>query len=235
MSPVTTVNLEQLQSLIPKIIPINRYFSDTIKVTLQSPMPDAELRYTLDGTEPNASSALYSKPLLIEKTLTLKVKAFKDGCIPSNVITSKYESVKPGKGIESRFYKGKFNSTPNYLILTPDKISKIDRFQLEDINSVPTHYALLLIGSVKVSKAGEYVFYCGSNDGTKLYVDNTLVVDNDGGHGYQEKYGKINLNKGVHKIEVRYFQLGGGQELKVSWKGPGFEKREITKEDLSGK
>jgi len=118
--------------------------------------------------------------------------------------------------------------------MTPDKVSKIGRFRLEDIKSVPTHYALLLIGSVNVEKSGEYVFYCGSNDGTKLYVDNKLLIDNDGGHGYQEKYGKIKLNKGVHKIEVRYFQQGGGQELKVSWQGPGFEKREMTKEDLSG-
>jgi len=86
---------------------------------------------------------------------------------------------------------------------------------------------------INIEEVGEYVFYCGSNDGTKLYLDNTLLVDNDGGHGYQEKYGKIKLDEGVHKIEVRYFQQGGGQELKVSWKGPGFEKRELTKEDLS--
>ena len=156
-------------------------------------------------TEPFAASALYMNPFLIKKTSTLKVKAFKKGCTPSDIITSKYELVKLGKGVESRFFKGKFGSTPNYLSITPDKISKIDQFQLEDIKTVPTHYALLLIGSVNIKKAGEYIFYCGSNDGSKLYADNTLLIDNDGGHGYQEKYGKIKLDEGVHKIEVRYF------------------------------
>ncbi|VAX17974.1 beta-galactosidase [hydrothermal vent metagenome] len=232
MSPITTVKVEQLQVLPPKIIPVNRYFANTISVTLESPMPGAELRYTLDGTEPNAGSALYINPFLIKRTSTLKVKAFKEGCIPSDIITSMYELVKLGEGVEVRFYKGKFGATPNYLSMTPDKISKTDQFQLEDIELVPTHYALLLIGAVNINKAGEYVFYCGSNDGSKLYVDNTLLIDNDGGHGYQEKYGKINLDEGVHKIEVRYFQQGGGQELKVSWQGPGFEKREMTPEDL---
>ena len=235
MSSITTVKVEQSQVLTPMIVPVNRFFSNTIKITLESPMPGAELRYTLDGTEPIAASALYMNPFLIKKTSTLKVKAFKKGCIPSDIITSMYELVKLGKGIESRFYKGKFGGTPNYLSITPDKISKIDQFQLEDIKTVPTHYALLLIGSVNIKKAGEYIFYCGSNDGSKLYADNTLLIDNDGGHGYQEKYGKIKLDEGVHKIEVRYFQQGGGQELKVSWKGPGFEKREMTKEDLFSK
>ncbi len=235
MSPITTVEVDQLQVLTPVITPVNRYFSNSIKITLESPMPGAELRYTLDGTEPNVSSALYTNPFLIKKISILKVRAFKKDCNPSNAITSMYELVKLGKGIESRFYKGKFGSTPNYLSMTPDKVSKINQFQLEDIKIVPTHYALLLIGSVNIEEVGEYVFYSGSNDGTKLYVDNTLLVDNDGGHGYQEKYGKIKLDEGVHKIEVRYFQQGGGQELKVSWKGPGFEKREMTVEDLSGR
>jgi len=234
MSPVTTVKVDQLQVLAPIITPVNRYFLNTIKITLESPMPGAELRYTLDGTEPIASSALYTNPFLIKKASILNVKAFKERCKPSNIITSSYELIKLGKGIESRFYKGSFGATPNYLSMTPDKINKIDQFQLEDIKSVPTHYALLLIGSVNIGEIGEYVFYCGSNDGTKLYVDNVLLIDNDGGHGYLEEYGKIKLDEGVHKIEVRYFQQGGGQELKVSWKGPGFDKREMTKEDLSG-
>ncbi len=234
MSSITTVKVDQLQVQTPNIILVNRYFSNTIKITLESLMLGAELRYTLDGTIPTDASILYSKPFLIKKSSTLNVKAYKEGCKPSNIVSSMYEYVKLGKGVESRFYKGKFGATPNYLSLTPDKISKIDQFQLEDIKQVPTHYALLLIGSVNIKKAGEYILYCGSNDGSKLYVDNTLLIDNDGGHGYQEKYGKINLDEGVHKIEVRYFQQGGGQELKVSWQGPGFEKREITKEDLAG-
>jgi beta-galactosidase len=234
MSPVSTVKVKQLQVLTPVITPANRYFSNTITITLESPMPGSRLRYTLDGTEPIATSTLYTNPFLIKKTSTLNVKAFREGCKPSNVDTSSYELVHLGEGVESRFYKGSFNTTPNYLSMIPDKISKKDQFQLDNIKSVPTHYALLFIGSVNIKKVGEYVFYSGSNDGSKLYVDNTLLIDNDGGHGYLEKYGKIKLNEGVHKIELRYFQQGGGQELKVSWKGPGFEKREMTKEDLSG-
>ena len=232
----STANLEvkQLQVLNPVISKVNRYFPDVISINLTSFTPNAELRYTFDGSKPTLKSSFYNNKLDIKETVTLKVRAFKKNHKPSEIVSSKYEKIKRGKGVEYRYYIGKFGSTPNYFDLTADKIVNIDQFRLENIENVPSHYALLLLGSITIKKEGEYTFYCGSNDGSKLYIGDRLLIDNDGGHGYQEKYGKINLDKGKHKIEVRYFQQGGGQELKVSWQGPKFEKRELTKEDLSG-
>ncbi len=228
-------NVNLLQVLNPKIFPADIYISDESIVTINSPLLDVEIHYTLDGSQPTEVSSLYIKPIKIKKTSTLSVRTFKKGYSPSDIIKSKYEKVKIDSGVESRFYIGKFESTPNYLNLKPEKIVNKEQFRLEDIENVPSHYALLLLGSINIDVEGEYTFYCGSNDGTKLYIGDKLLIDNDGGHGYQEKYGKINLEKGTHKIEVRYFQQGGGQELKVSWQGPNFEKRELTREDLSGK
>jgi hypothetical protein len=83
------------------------------------------------------------------------------------------------------------------------------------------------MGTITVDKPGEYRFYCGSNDGSKLSVNNKLIIVNDGTHGYKEKTGTINLKKGEHTIMVEYFQQGGGKSLKVFWEGSGFKKREI--------
>ncbi|MCK5457059.1 MAG: chitobiase/beta-hexosaminidase C-terminal domain-containing protein, partial [Melioribacteraceae bacterium] len=233
VSSTAIIEVPLLQVLNPKITPADRYFSDSIEINLSSPTPNAEIRYTLDKSEPTEVSLLYNSPFNIKEISTLNVRAFKKGHKHSEVINSKYEKVNLGKGVEYRYYVGKFGSTPNYLTLTADKIVTINQFHLKDIENVPSHYALLLIGSLHIKVSGEYTFYCGSNDGSKLYIGDKLLVDNDGGHGYQEKKGVINLDKGEYKIEVRYFQQGGGQELKVSWKGPEFKKREITTEDLS--
>ncbi len=233
-SSTSYAKVKQLQVLEPVISKMNRYFSNAITIELTSATQNAKLHYTLDGSEPTLTSLLYNKSLNIIKTATIKVRAFKKNHKPSETISSKYEKVKLGRGVEYRFYKGKFESTPNYLNLTADEIVIMDQFRLDDIENVPSHYALLLLGSINIAVDGEYTFYCGSNDGSKLYIGDKLLIDNDGGHGYQEKYGKINLDKGTHKIEVRYFQQGGGQELIVSWKGPKFEKRELTKENLTG-
>jgi hypothetical protein len=67
----------------------------------------------------------------------------------------------------------------------------------------------------------------GSNDGSRLWVDNQKIIENGGQHGYKLMSGKIDLTKGTHSLMLEYFQAGGGQELKVFWKGPGFEKQEL--------
>lgn len=103
----------------------------------------------------------------------------------------------------------------------------IKHFRLDEVKTRKVHYALLLIGFVRIEQPGDYTFYCGSNDGSVLTVDETRLIENDDLHGYRERSGKIHLSKGVHRIEVRYFQGGGGRSLKVSWQGPGFQKKEL--------
>ena len=226
------MEINQLQVLNPVFSISNQYFSDTISISLKSRTPNADLRYTLDGSDPTLTSLPYNNRLILKETLILKVKAFKKDHEPSETVISKYEKVKPGKRVEYRYYIGKFESTPNYLDLRPESVKRIDQFRLDDIKDVPSHYAVLMMATLQIKESGDYTFYCGSNDGSRLSIDNIEIIDNDGGHGYNEKEESIYLKKGTHRIELRYFQKGGGQELKVSWKGSGFEKREISKEDL---
>ena len=231
-SSISSFKVKQLQVLNPEISLMNSYFSGVLPIELSTVTPNAQLRYTLDGSEPKLTSLSYTGRFDLEKTTTLKVRAFKENHKSSEIITSKYEKVNLGEGVAYRFYNGKFGSTPDYLNLTADSIKTIDQFRLGDIKKVPSHYALLLMATLQIDEAGDYTFYCGSNDGSVLTINNERLIDNDGGHGYHEKSGKIYLEKGKHRIEVRYFQSGGGQKLKVSWEGPKFEKREITKEDI---
>ena len=53
-----------------------------------------------------------------------------------------------------------------------------------------------------------YTFTVGSDDGSKLKIDDVIVVDNDGLHGYNIKIGSIMLQKGVHYLEATYFENG---------------------------
>ena len=66
-----------------------------------------------------------------------------------------------------------------------------------------------------------------------LFIENQMVVDNDGVHKPTEKEGKINLTAGDHSIVVIYFHHVGPPVLKVSWAGPGLEKQEIPGSAIS--
>lgn len=61
-------------------------FNDGASDVILSTCGDAEIRYTLDGTEPTTESELYTKPLKIKETVTLKACAFRNGQ-PSKVLT----------------------------------------------------------------------------------------------------------------------------------------------------
>ena len=56
-----------------------RIFNQPLTVTLTCSDPEAELRYSLDGSEPNETSKLYKKPFAIDETCELSVKAFAKG------------------------------------------------------------------------------------------------------------------------------------------------------------
>ncbi len=57
-----------------------------------------------------------------------------------------------------------------------------------------------------VKKAGRYTFTLLSDDGSKLFIDDSLVVDNDGLHGLVGKSNIFELDKSPHKIKIQYFQ-----------------------------
>ena len=93
-------------------------------------------------------------------------------------------------------------------------------------------FATRQTSSLVIPKTGRYGFFTVSDDGSRLYINNQLVVNNDGLHGMSEKGGRIRLDAGIHKIVVTYFDNGGGDGLRVLWQGPGFTKRPITSNEL---
>ena len=62
-----------------KIMPQEEVFTDSMQVSLSSATPEVEIRYTLDGSEPTASSSLYSKPITITQDTHVRTRAFRPG------------------------------------------------------------------------------------------------------------------------------------------------------------
>lgn len=93
-------------------------------------------------------------------------------------------------------------------------------------------FALMFRGHIRIEKAGRYVFFISSDDGSRFYIDGELLIDNDGLHGMVEKRGEVRLEPGLHPIVATYFDNGGGDGLGMSWSGPGLRKQEIPAEVL---
>ena len=74
----------------------NTQFTESTQVSMNGPA-GAEIRYTTNGSTPTAQSTLYSGPLTLTETTTVKAIAIKDG--QSSAVTSRtYSKVEAGNG-----------------------------------------------------------------------------------------------------------------------------------------
>ena len=75
---------------------------------------------------------------------------------------------------------------------------------------VKGNIGLILTGYIDVPEDDIYTFRLLSDDGSLLYLDGKLMLDNDGGHAPVEKSTQHAMCKGMHKIMVKYFDHNGG-------------------------
>jgi hypothetical protein len=129
-------------------------------------------------------------------------------------------------GLNYEYYEGTWTSLPSFDSLTPIAVGKANNFDI-GLRQRDDYFAFRFTGYIKVPADGNYTFYTNSDDGSKLYINGSLVVDNDGLHGMLERSGSINLLAGKHAIVVTYFEYDGGQGLVVSYSGPGISKKQI--------
>src|SRR5690606_38477890 len=81
-------------------------------------------------------------------------------------------------------------------------------------------FGLVFTNTLHVPTAGTYHFSTRSRNGSKLWIDGTLVVDNDGVHPATTVEGSIALAAGDHALRVEYFGSIGQTTLEVGyWTG----------------
>jgi len=81
----------------------------------------------------------------------------------------------------------------------------------------PQAFGVVWTGYLTVPGADDYRFATTSDDGSRLFVDDRLVVDNSGPHRSETKSGTISLARGSHRVRLEYTQFGGSSELTWSW------------------
>ncbi len=212
-------------------------------VVLACADPEARIRYTLDDSLPTAATALFYKtPFQVSRTTPLLMQASSPGKADSKIVGAYVGSDvlqpalafngEPGPGVVYHYFEGEVFRTADI-----EKIPFIESGVAANISPAPRrreiNFAFIFSGYLDIRRDGQYTFFLKSNDGSVLSLDDHLLINNDGAHGVYEKSATIALRKGPHKIDCRYFQLGGGHQLQVSWQGPGFEKSEISGEMLA--
>ena len=132
----------------------------------------------------------------------------------------------PTPGVAYAYYEGNWTQLPTFSNLTPVKTGTLPTFSLSPAQR-EDYYGLVYTTYLQVNTAGSYTFYTNTDDGSKLYVNDQGVVNNDGLRPPVEKSGSLTLPVGKHKLVVHYFEGYGGQLLEVKYAGPGISKQTI--------
>ena len=130
------------------------------------------------------------------------------------------------QGLNYSYFQGTWSALPNFAALTPVSSGVVSTFDISP-RSQNDNFGFRFTGYINVPASGAYTFYSSSDDGSKVYIGTTLVVNNDGLHANLEASGQIGLLSGKHAITVDFFEQAGAEVLSVSYLGPTLAKQII--------
>ncbi len=231
------MDVMNINYFIPSVEGLNKKiaFVDSAIINLSVPMKGLEIYYTVDGSVPTKESKLYAGSIVLKENCEVKARAFK-GTTGSEIAKATVEkqsyreaqTVSPEKGKLKRWVVKDH----------PNAVEKVDLNESNDWNLVSQidlgEYSkeekifMAFKGYFYAENDGIYEFFTKSDDGSLLYIEDEMVVDNGGHHAPRERSGMIALKKGWHPISVFFQQGTGGAELNVWYLYNMEKKRELT-------
>ena len=115
------------------------------------------------------------------------------------------------------YYEGDFSRLPDFSTLQFLKKGTAVTLDPSKLKSREDHFGLEFTGSINIPATGTYTFSLISDDGSKLFIDDKTVVDNDGKHGEKEETGTIELTEGKHEIRIDYFDNINNETLRLRY------------------
>jgi alpha-L-fucosidase len=186
----------------------------------------AEVRFTIDGSDPTAASLLVPGPVAVsgDAPVTVKAATFRGGQRRSAIVSRTFTPAKPWPvaaagtkpGLVRTLVRGSFDALPDVSDIVPNAETTVATIELGD-QAGKENVVLSFDGAFTVPADDLYEFALTSDDGSRLLVDSRLVVDNDGLHGSATKRGVAPLAAGPHRIWLAWFNKSGGAELKLEW------------------
>jgi alpha-L-fucosidase len=218
----------------PSLVSSSRMFTDNYIAELVNTRPGGKIFYTTDGSQPDENSTQYTVPFNVSETTVIKcftrwedeqsrVISYlieKKAVIPSvNVF-----NISPG--IVASIYDGRFTVLPDFSTLKPVQNKRVQKVE-HTVAGKGSFFGIVFEGYIRIPEDGVYGLFINSDDGSRMILDDSEIVVNDGIHGMREEGNHYPLQKGYHKLRIEYFQGEGGIGLELLVEAPGQQKTNI--------
>jgi len=176
-----------------------------------------------NGNEPHIKNEINIKGL--EKGIyKTRIKIFAKNAMPKeydySIILNVFDPL-PAKALSAaqnrlnyQYYESfAFSGIPDFENLNAIKTGISNNFDLSFRNR-DTLFAMVFTGYINIKQTAVYSYILKSDDGSRLFIDDRLIIDNNG-LGSKFNSALIGLKRGFHNIRLEYVQVKGGASLEL--------------------
>jgi hexosaminidase len=221
------------------------YTATQLTVDLKTPVDGATIYYTIDGYTPSETDLVYTKPFTLNipadnyrelKTIVVTPTG-KRSLVTSTMVYNRaplpavaFTGTKPG--VKYELVAGLFTGTGQLDGARVLDTGVVKTFNTAAFKKANRTFGVTYEGYFNAATDSKYIFSTQSDDGSVIFIDDQLVVDNDGKHSLYEQPGEVLLQKGMHKFTLKYFEAGAFSTLRVYLTLPGKPKGEFSAETM---
>jgi hexosaminidase len=216
-------------------------FGSQLNVKLKPSVEGAKVYYTIDGYNPRETDTEYTVPMTYNvpadqyrelKTIVItssgKRSQITRAIMYNKTLLPAINGQNTNKGLKYKLYTGEFTSVSQLNNAAVIDSGVAVSFNTADIKKNIKGFGVIYTGLIRIDSDGVYGFSTASANGSALLIDDQPVVDNDGKHGVFDQGGAAPLQKGYHKITIKYFDAASNGSLKVFMTTPDKPKGEVT-------
>ncbi|MCH6547773.1 MAG: family 20 glycosylhydrolase [Gemmatimonadetes bacterium] len=211
---------------------------DRLSVSLSTEAVDADIRYTTDGSDPTIESPRYDSVIELPvstdgATVTARAFIANGRTSAPAAATFRKTALRPAeniavadleRGANYAYYEGRFSSVVQLAEAEPVREGVARNVELQG-HERDEFIGLRFNGYLRVPASDVYEFFLTSDDGSRLIIDDEVVIDHDEFHRDTEQVGVIALSAGFHSFTVDFFHGAGEKALHLTVQNQGEERR----------
>ena len=207
--------------------PITPQFIKENSITFKHPFSTLETNVKINNK--NESPEVFQSALKIQESSNIEVILTNKKGQSTTPSLKHYEEIAFLKGVKVKnttlglsysYFEGELGEIPDFEKLTSIKKGITTNFDVGDIALNKNNFGIKYTGYINITEDGMYYFRCRADDAGSLKIHNKLICLDDSNDFFGNNKNKVGtsgaiaLKKGMHPIEINFYENQGGERLR---------------------